>query len=147
MKFEKFAQEGNEFMNKLAIKLQTPENTDHAYRMTTAVLQTLRDIISPEESMHVISQLPMFLKAMYVNGWELKVKNRPRTMNEFLVQLRSKNSSFSIDFANDETAIGKAKAVLKLLKTYLSPGETEDVISQFPEELLELWATKVDITR
>jgi uncharacterized protein (DUF2267 family) len=34
--------------------------------------------------------------------------------------------------------------VLKVVKLYVTPGETEDVLSQMPSELLELWATKVD---
>ena len=66
-------------------------------------------------------------------------------MNEFVDLLRSKSGrTAEKDFGNNEMAQERAKAVLKVMKQYVDPNETEDIISQFPVDLLELWATQVN---
>ena len=84
MNFEKYAQESNKFLREVSDELQTREDTDHAYRVLRSVFHTLRDILTSEESMHLISQLPMYLKALYVDGWNMQGKKRIRSMEEFL---------------------------------------------------------------
>lgn len=146
MKFDQFAQDANRFIGQVAAEIGNEEDTDKAYRVTTTVLHTLRDVITTEESVHLLAQLPMFIRAIYVSEWHLPVKNRPKTMREFIEQLRIKSGpTAQQDFGDDETAINRAKAVLKVMKQYVDPNETEDIISQFPVELLELWATQVDM--
>jgi len=46
---------------------------------------------------------------------------------------------------HDETAQQKTQAVLKVVKTYISPGEAEDVLSQMPDELRDLWMEKINV--
>ena len=84
MKFDQYIGKANEFLKEVARELGTPEDTDHAYRIMSSVFHTVREVLSPEESLHLISQLPMFLKAVYVNGWHLKPKDRIRSMHEFI---------------------------------------------------------------
>ena len=146
MKFDLFAQEANQFIDQVAAEIGNEKDTDQAYRVTTTVLQALRDLISTEESVHLLAQLPMFMKAVYVSDWHLQVKKRANTMQEFIEQLRIKSGrNAEKDFGDDATAINRAKAVLKIMKMYVDPNETEDIISQFPVDLLELWATQVDV--
>ena len=141
MKFEQYAQDGRKFVNEVAVELGDRQNTDHAERVMTAVLHTLRDILSPEESLHMISQLPMLIKAIYVNGWHFHPRNRIRTMDEFAECLMLQNPRTAPnDFGNDEMAISKTQAVFRVLKRHVSDGEIRDVINQFPEELAMLWA-------
>jgi uncharacterized protein (DUF2267 family) len=145
MEFDQFAQEANKFIREVAEELDDTKDTDKAYRVTTVVLHSLRDLITTEESIHLVAQLPMFLKAVYVSEWHLPVKKRPKTMQEFIEQLRIKSGrTAQNDFGDDETAVNSAKSVLKVMKQYVDPNETEDIISQFPLELLELWATRVN---
>lgn len=140
MKFEQYAQAGRQFVNEVALELGDRQNVDHAERVMTAVLHTVRDILSPEESLHMISQLPMLVKAIYVNGWHFHARNRIRTMDEFTECLLLQNPRTApSDFGNDELARAKTRAVFRVLKRHISEGEIRDVINQFPGELAGLW--------
>jgi len=146
MQFDQFAQDGNKFMSEVAAELDNGNDTDQAYRVTTVVLHALRDLITTEESVHLLAQLPMFIKPVYVNDWHLPVTQRPKTMNEFVELLRTKSGrTAEKDLGNNEMAQERAKAVLKVMKQYVDPNETEDIIGQFPVDLLELWATQVNV--
>jgi hypothetical protein len=68
--FDKYAQTGKEFVKKIAFELGDEDNTSRAGALLRATLHTLRDQSSPEESLQFISQLPMFIKAIYVDGWK-----------------------------------------------------------------------------
>jgi uncharacterized protein (DUF2267 family) len=147
MNFEQYAQESNKFLREIAQELGNAQDTDQAYRVMRSVLHTLRDILSPEESLHLISQLPLGIKGIYVDGWHLGGKDRVRSMEEFLVCLRSKSDrSAGRDFGDDDTARHHTKAVLNVLKHHVTTGEIQHVIDQFPLELTELWLTQEDDT-
>ncbi len=140
MKFEQYAQDGRQFVNEVATELGGRQGTDHAERVMTAVLHTMRDILSPEESLHLISQLPMLVKAIYVNGWHFHPHHRIRTMEEFTECLLLQNPRTAPhDFGSDEMATSKTKAVFRVLRHYVSEGEIRDIINQFPQELAVLW--------
>lgn len=140
MKYEHFAQEGRKFVKEIASELGDADNIDQADRIMTSVLHALRDLLTPEESLHLISQFPMMLKAIYVNGWRLSSKNRIRSMDEFLECLRLKTPRTAPqDFGNDEKAMERAKAVFKVLRNHIAIGEVKDIVSQLPSELTELW--------
>ncbi len=140
MKFEDYAPDANKFLKEVAMELGTPEDTDHAYRVMKAVFHTMRDILSPEESLHLISQLPMPVKAVYVDGWKLKPLDRIRSMNEFLECLRTKSDrSAGRDFGDDQTAKRHTKGVLNVVKRHVATGEVQHMVDQFPMELTELW--------
>jgi uncharacterized protein (DUF2267 family) len=142
MRFDQYAKEANTFLKEVAGELGNPEDTDQAYRIMVSVLHTIRQILTPEESIHLISQLPMYLKAEYVNGWSLKPKDRIRSMEAFLNSVRSHNERTAPrDFGNDETAKNRVKAFLNVLQRHVSVGEMVHVLDQFPGELLELWGT------
>jgi uncharacterized protein (DUF2267 family) len=109
----------------------------------TAVFNTLRETISINESFHMISQLPMLIKAIYINGWKPKEKNKIRTMDNFIECLMLQNPRATVhDYPNDEAAIDRTKAVIRVLRRHISPGEIDDVIGQLPAELTSLWETE-----
>lgn len=143
MKFEQYVNEGRKFVKEISQEIGNPDDTDRAERVMTAVFHTLRDLLSPEESLHLISQLPMLIKAVYVNGWHLNTKNRIRSMDEFIecLMLQSPRTA-AMDFGNDERAKEQTKAVLRVLKRHVSVGEIQHMIDQFPLELTELWVTE-----
>src|SRR5690349_19796522 len=69
MNFEKHAAKGNEFVHRLAIRLGDEKNRDRAARVLRCVLHALRDRLSLDESLQLMAQLPMAIKAVYVDGW------------------------------------------------------------------------------
>lgn len=142
MNFEQYAPDANKFVREVATELGNAEDTEQAYRVMKAVLHTVRDILSPEESMHLVAQLPLIMKGVYVEGWHITQKDRIRSMQEFLARLREKDErSSGRDFGNDETATHHIKCVLNVLKRHVATGQIQDMIDQFPMELAGLWIT------
>ena len=142
MKFEEYAQDANVFLKEVAEELGNQGDTDHAYRIMRSVFHTVRDIISPAESLHLIAQLPLGIKGVYVDSWKIGDKERIRSMNDFLKALRAVNvASAARDFGNDETGKHHIKCVFNVLKRHVNTGEIQHVIDQFPLELTELWLT------
>jgi uncharacterized protein (DUF2267 family) len=140
MKYEQYAYEAREFANEVASELGDPADIEQADRIMTVVLHALRDMLTPEESLHLISQLPMLLKAVYVNGWRLGKKDRIRSLDEFIECLLLQNPKTAPrDFGNDEKAIERAKAVFKVLRNHIAIGEVKDIVAQLPSELTVLW--------
>jgi uncharacterized protein (DUF2267 family) len=143
MNFEQYAPEANKFVREIADKLGNSNDTEHAYRVMKSVFQTLREVLSAEESLHLLSQLPLAIKGVYVDGWHFPVKDRIRSMPEFLACLRSQNQpTASRDFGDDETAKHHTKCVFSVLKTHVTDGEIQHIMNQFPTELMELWVTE-----
>ena len=134
-KVEKFAEDAHRFLSKVARECGNPQDTSHAFRVTRAVLHTLRDRISVEESMHVIANLPMILKGIYVDGWRINHKNnRIDNLDQFLDQVRENSPGDAArDFGGKKTARNTVKAVLHVLKRYIDEGELRHIQQQLPE--------------
>jgi len=142
MNFEQHAPEANKFIRELAESLERNHDTDHAYRVLRSVLHTLREVITPEESLHLISQLPLIIKGVYVDGWRLSAKSRIKNTDDFLNFIREQNPSLAArDFGNDDTAKHYVHCVFDSLKRHVSTEEIQHIIDQFPMELAELWLT------
>jgi uncharacterized protein (DUF2267 family) len=143
MNFEQYAPEANKFVREVAEELGNARDTDQAYRIMKSVLHTVREVLSPEESLHFIAQLPLMIKGMYVDSWHIPAKNRIRSMPEFLTFLREQNKpSAARDFGDDETAKHHVKLVLNVVKRHVATGEIQHMVDQFPMELAELWLTE-----
>jgi len=70
LNFDKFAQEGHLFINNLSEELDHPDEIGREGIIARSVIHSLRDRITISESFDVIAQLPMFLKAIYVDNWK-----------------------------------------------------------------------------
>jgi len=138
LNFNQYATEGNTFLKDYAKEMDMPKNLDKAGRILTAILHALRDIIPPEESLQFIAQLPMFLKAVYVNGWNIK-KRKPkvRQMPEFLDLVRRHDGPATVnDFEySDEVAESYVDTTFIYLRNYVSLGEMEDIRDVLPKGL------------
>jgi uncharacterized protein (DUF2267 family) len=137
LNFEKYAAKGNEFVNKVATRLNDPENRDRAGRVLRCVLRALRNRITAEESLQLISQLPMAIKSVYIEGWKLHQEFvRIKTMDDFAQEVM-KEDGFSAwrDFSSMEEATDAIQAVMKTLADYVTAGELHDVINLMPKEI------------
>ncbi len=136
--FEKYAHKGNEFIRFVALELEVPR--DKAGRVARAVLHALRDRLSFEESFQLMAQLPMAIKALYVEGWKYQVqRQRIRHLDEFLEAIRDADGKLSgYDFGNNKHALRAVQAVFMALYEYVSPGEMRDVLDLLPVAIREL---------
>lgn len=136
LNFNQFAAEGNVFIKEYAKQLNLRSDTSKAGRILSAILHALRDVISTEESIQLISQFPMFLKAVYVNGWNNRKVKKVKTMDDFIGLVKKYDGlTSSIDFATDELAENYINTTFILLRQYVSLGEMEDLRSELPKEL------------
>ncbi|GAA4272810.1 DUF2267 domain-containing protein [Aquimarina gracilis] len=137
LNFNQYAIEANSFLKEYAHEMNLEDNPDKAARILSSVLHGLREIISVEESLQLLAQLPMFLKAVYVNGWKIKTKrNKIKHMEQFIDLVRSYDGVTSIyDFESNEIAEHYIQTTFFLLRKYISPGEMQDIRDELPKNL------------
>jgi len=136
LNFTQFAAEANTFLKIYSKELNLTNNTDKAGRILSSILHALRDVITTEESLQLISQFPMFLKAVYVNGWTIQKKQKIKTMPEFIDLVRKHDGVTSIsDFESDEIAENYIDTTFIILRKYISLGELEDLRTVLPKNL------------
>ena len=138
LNFNEYAKDGNTFLKEYAREMNLGEDTQKAGRIFSSIMHALRDLISPQESLQFIAQLPMFLKAVYVNGWQMK-KQKPKVkkMAEFVDLVRKHDGVAAVnDFEyNDEVAERYIDTTFIYLRKYISLGEMEDIRDGLPKEL------------
>jgi uncharacterized protein (DUF2267 family) len=136
--FDKYATKGNEFIRLVAMELEVPR--DMAGRITRSVLHALRNRISHQESFHLMSQLPMAIKSVYVDGWEYsRNTNRLRHIAELLDEIREADGKMSgYDFGNNSHAVRAVRAVFGSMAAFVSPGEIKDVLDSLPHEIRDI---------
>jgi uncharacterized protein (DUF2267 family) len=138
--FEAYEQDARKFVDEVAAEINKPDNHHTAMRIMTAVLHTIRDIITVEESLHLIAQLPLYIKGLYVTGWHLGEKKKIKDKDDFVEQLLLANHTTGPhDFGTNEKALSNTKAVIKVLKKQLTPGLIEKIVVQFPAGLKDIW--------
>jgi len=136
LNFNKFATEANTFLKEYSKALNLSDDTEKSGRILSSILHGLRDVVSTQESLQLIAQFPMFLKAVYVNGWTLHKKGKIKNMTEFIDVVRAYDGITSInDFESDDIAENYIDTTFILLRKYISLGEMEDLRSELPKEL------------
>jgi len=137
LNFNQYAVEGNSFLKEYTEQLDLTEDPEKAARILSAVLHGLRKIISVEESLQLISQFPMFLKAVYVNGWTThKTKTKVKHMPQFVDLVRSFDEVASnYDFVSDELAEHYINTTFFALRKYVSAGELQDIKDNLSKHL------------
>jgi len=141
LNFQKYAQEGQSFINNLAAELDHPEEVARTGIVLRAVLHTLRERITISESFHLLSQLPMFLKAIYVDKWKYSAKPLDiKTKEEFIAEVERHQQQYGeMEFSWSKSTEEIIQIVLSSLGKYISEGEYEDIIAQMPENIKEIF--------
>lgn len=133
--FEKYAMKGNEFLNRLAENLGE-EDRGHAARILRSTFRVLRNHLSVEESFQLVSQLPMALKSVYVDGWKLSDHRRIKTIDDMVIEIiQEEGNSAPRDFANKDGVIDALKAVIDTLKEYTSIEEVNQALGTLPRKI------------
>jgi uncharacterized protein (DUF2267 family) len=136
LNFNQFAAEANTFLKLYTKELNLGNDTEQGGRILSSILHGLREVISVEESLQLIAQFPMFLKAVYVNGWSSRKKKRIKSMTDFIDLVREFNGKTSLyDFESDEIAENYIKSTFMVLRKHISLGELEDIRTELPKDL------------
>lgn len=140
--FDKFAQEGNEYLNELAADMGHPEEKGQTYILLRSVLHVLRDRITISESFHVLSQLPMFLRGIYVEQWEYREKPlKIDSLQEFKDAVKQEQAKFGErQFDWSQPTEDLISMILTSLGTrYLTEGQLQHIATQMPKEIQPLF--------
>ncbi len=137
--FEKYAAKGNRFVNLVSEDLEI--NREEAGRIIRAVFHALRNRLSHEESFQLLAQLPMALKAIYVDGWKFgKHYKRVKHVSDFLDEVRSQDAGLvSHDLYDDTNTKLAIASVLKTINAFVSEGEMNGLIGILPPQLKEFF--------
>jgi uncharacterized protein (DUF2267 family) len=145
LNFDKYAHEGNSFIKELARNLGHPDEIGRTGIVFRAVLHTIRDRLSIGESLDLISQLPMFLKGIYVDNWEYREKPvRIKSQEDFFTEVERYQEKYGEQKFDWNLSTGEIiDIVFTTLGRYVSEGEAEDIIAQLPEELKILFPERI----
>ena len=140
--FERYADEGNEFLNTLAKNLGHKDDKAQVGILLRAVLHCIRDCITIPQSFHLIAELPMFLKALYVEQWRYSEKpERIKKITEFTDKIESEQEKMGERLFNwHEPTLDLVRTVINTLRRYLQPGLLEHIAAESTIELKPLFA-------
>jgi len=141
---DRHVQETREFINELAANLGHPEEEERTARLLKAFLHVLRDRMIISESLDLLAQLPMFLKAMYVDQWKYKeTPDKFTSAEELIEKVKAKQSSFGEhDFPWKKPTGELIQIVFTSLRKYLTEGEIEHIMAQMPKDVQDLLSQK-----
>jgi uncharacterized protein (DUF2267 family) len=134
--FYSYARKGYEFIDEVAVELNTTD-TDKIGRMIRCVLRALRNRLTFEESFGLLAQLPMALKAVYVDGWKPEQNLlKMNQISDFISEVVKEdyNSAWR-DFSGEVEVSNVIIAVFKVLIHHISNVEAEIVLQVLPMDL------------
>jgi uncharacterized protein (DUF2267 family) len=131
--FDETVHKTNAWLKEIASALDLDRHG--AYHVLRAVLHTLRDRLTVEETAQLGDQMPMLVRGIYYEAWHPAGKpEKIRSREEFLSKISGRIvMKQSIDPEN------AARAVFRTLEHHISAGEIRDVMQVLPEDIRALW--------
>lgn len=133
--FNKSAMKGNGFLNRLEENLGSADRA-HAARILRSTFRVLRNHLTFEESLQLLSQLPMAIKSVYIDGWNKGEHKKVKTVDDFLIEvIQEEKESAWRDFASREEIIDCVRAVIDTMRLYVSSEEIDQALGTLPRRL------------
>ena len=111
------------------------ERRNQSYAALRAVLHTLRDRLTVEESAQFAAQLPMLMRGIYFDGWDPSRVPQKMSKDEFLHRVRH---GFPYDVKGGTEVV--VHTVVRVLRQHVSEGEWDDIRASLPKELTSVLA-------
>lgn len=142
LNFNKYVQDGERFVHEVAHELGVSDDKAKGGRVLRAVFHAFRNRVTPNESLQFISQLPMLIKAIYVDGWRFSDESRRlRHLGDFIEAVREAGGRGTTnDFVTDYEVEAAIRAVFRVVGKHVSEGEILDILATLPVELKPLLA-------
>lgn len=143
LEFDKFAAKGNQFLHQLENNLGINDRA-HAARILRSTFRVLRNHLTFEESLQLLSQLPMAIKSIYADGWKASHQKKIKTIDDFLVEIiQEEGNSVLIDFQSREDILDSVRAVIDTMKLYVSSQEMEQALATLPAKVQAIFGNKI----
>lgn len=138
MNFEEYASEGNRIIHEVAFELGTDRN--RAARVLRAVLHAVRDRIPPDDAIEFAQGLPMALKGIYIDRYDIsKTPVRIRTREKFIDFIYSKSGiTAPIDFPDRESVVEGLHAVFIVLESNMDYGQVHQIKRMMNIDIVDL---------
>lgn len=111
----------------------TKEQRNQSYAALRAVLHTIRDRLTIEEAVEFAAGLPLLLKGIFFDGWQVSRVPLKMDKEEFLQEILQQ-FPFSVK-GNTQKVIS---VVLQSLKKYIGEGEFGDVLDVLPKDIANM---------
>ena len=125
MNFSTHADIGEAFVQELAKELGCPGEVEKAGRILRSTLHVYRDHSTPQESIALLGELPLFIKAVYVDGWTDRGNGDPLSdLHDFAARVRTVESLCSDgDLKSDDESLSAIKAVFRIIRKHITDDE------------------------
>lgn len=132
--FEKFTREFEQWLWSIAGDMDMDDRPDIAFQALRSVLHAIRDRVIPSEVFDLSAQLPLMIRGVFFEGYNLKDKPDKYNADEFLEIIEQ--GFYGNTSVDAEVALS---AVLKVLYEKVSEGEMEDIYGGMPKDIKKLW--------
>jgi uncharacterized protein (DUF2267 family) len=135
LNFEKYASEGNHFVNLVASHLGCDRNT--AARITRAVLHAVRDRLPPVDAVQFAQGLPMAMKGVFFDQYDISAAPvLIRHPDEFIDYVMEKaGPAARRDFPSPESVEHSVSAVFNVLEQTMDYGQVEQIRKMINDEI------------
>lgn len=134
--FESTTQKTNTILKAIEDRFGWNER-NKAYLALRAVLQTLRDRLTPEHAAGLGAQLPMLVRGFYFEGW--RPAQVPLKMNkeEFVAEVERQINPLSFDQSTEELIRG----TVAIVQSYTDPNEIRKIKKTLPSDIQSMLDT------
>lgn len=128
--FVKFAEEARKFYLTLAATLHSPDDIEKAKKITKEVFITLRQSISNEASILLLNELPMVLKGIYAEGWDMAQKtDKTESLKDFIKRMADNDRKSQATTTEQEIFNENTLSVFRTLFHFLPNSDLKNWIS------------------
>lgn len=137
--FEEFAEEGETFLRQLEHHLGSPDRA-YAISVMRVTFRVLRDHLSVEDSLLLLSHLPMAIKSIYGDGWQIRNPEKIKNIDDFIVAvMRRDENPATEDYISEGDILESVYATVKTLKSYIKKGTMDQALSGLPKNVRSIF--------
>jgi len=133
--FDTTVQETNEILGEIEETFNWKNRRNQSYAALRIVLHTLRDRLPVHQAVHFASQLPMLIKGIYYDGWDIDAVPKRMDKEEFLQTIQQQ---FQFSLGENATIQDLVKIVLTVVMNRISKGEVQDIKANVPQDIASL---------
>jgi uncharacterized protein (DUF2267 family) len=130
---ESSLQEAYDWLNRITLELDN-DDPHLALQALRAVLHTVRDHLTVEQSAHLSAQFPMLIRGLYFEQWTPDAPHPGRSAEDFLTRIEEHLKGYE----NRCSASDAASAVFAVVEESISGG-AEKIKLTLPKPIRDLW--------
>ena len=131
--FDSTLEKSNLILKDIEADLGWETRRNQSYLILRTVLHALRDRLPAEEAVHFSAQLPLLLKGVFFDGWN--IEEVPYKMNkEEFVEYIAANFPFDVPMLLPELI----RRVSGIIFRHIDEGAARKVISSLPKDIISI---------